>query len=182
MFLFTTGFAVENIWFNSIGESRTRWPKYEENMRQRDSWANDILTAFKEDVKTVRETFKASSNPASSVSVPVDGLVLRPNASIKTGSIRGDDYVYLKDGKPVLKQKQTELLESCIVVRVEDFALFRVSTALDSKRSTPKKFLSSDKKQLLLPPEMSSVHVVFTDYYFPEGIDSPGMLFTTVVI
>lgn len=161
-----------------IGESRTRWPKYEENMKQRDTWASDILKSFYEDVRTVRETFKASTNPTSSASIPADGVVLRPNTNVKTGNMRGDDYVYLKDGKPVLIPQKADLLESCIVARVEDFALFRVSTALDSKRSTPKKFISSDKKQLHLPPEMSSVHVVFTDYYYPDGIEFPGM-FTT---
>ena len=70
--------------------------------------------------------------------------------------------------------KQTKLLEACMVLRLEDFSLYRVSTASDHRRSSPKKFLSSDKKQLLLPPEMSSIHAEYTDYYFPEGIDFPG--------
>lgn len=52
--------------------------------------------------------------------------------------------------------------------------LYRVTTAADVKRSAPKKFLSSDKKQLLLPAEMSAIHIDFTDYYFPEGINYPG--------
>ena len=60
------------------------------------------------------------------------------------------------------------------VCRIEDFVLYRVSTASDAKRSAPKKFLSSDKKQLLLPPEMSAIHIDYTDYYFPEGINYPG--------
>ena len=72
--------------------------------------------------------------------------------------------------------KPTKLLESCSVLRLEDFTIYRVSTANDHKRNAPKKFATSDKKQLLLPPEMSCIHVEYTDYYFPEGIDYPGML------
>jgi len=66
------------------------------------------------------------------------------------------------------------LLESGVVFRLEDFALYRVSSAIDERRSTPRKFISSDKKQLLLPKSMSSVHFDFTDYYFPDGKDLPG--------
>lgn len=73
------------------------------------------------------------------------------------------------------KPTPSRLLESCIVLRLEDFALYRVSSAIDDRRSSPKKFLASDKKQLLLPKNMSSVHVEFTEYYFPDGKDFPGM-------
>lgn len=146
-------------------------------MRQRDAWANDLINIFKEDVRTVRDAFKASTTPTSVTGkeVPSDGVLLRPMSNPKS-NIQNDQhqYVYLKDGKQPFRPQQSELLESCIVVRVEDFALFRVSTALDSKRSAPKKFLSSDKKQLLLPPEMPSINVVFTEYYFPDGKDFPG--------
>jgi len=69
----------------------------------------------------------------------------------------------------------TRLLESGVVFRLEDFALYRVSSAIDERRNTPRKFISSDKKQLLLPKSMSSVHLEFTDYYFPDSKDLPGM-------
>ena len=68
----------------------------------------------------------------------------------------------------------SRLLESGVVLRLEDFALYRVSSAIDERRSTPRKFISSDKKQLLLPRTMSAVHFDFTDYYFPDGKDLPG--------
>ena len=68
----------------------------------------------------------------------------------------------------------TRLHESGIVLRLEDFALYRVSSAIDERRNTPRKFISSDKKQLMLPKSMSSVHFELTDYYFPDGKDLPG--------
>ena len=50
----------------------------------------------------------------------------------------------------------------------------QVSSSSSNKHSVPRKMISSDKKTLCLPPEMSSLHVEFTDYYFPDGIDFPG--------
>lgn len=74
----------------------------------------------------------------------------------------------------VSRPTPSRLLESGIVLRLEDFALYRVSSAIDERRNTPRKFVSSDKKQLMLPKSMSSVHCEFTDYYFPDGKDLPG--------
>lgn len=59
------------------------------------------------------------------------------------------------------------------MIKVEEFTVYQVSTA-DNKRNNPQKFLSSDKKHLHLPPDMSVIHAEFTDYFFPEGIDYPG--------
>ena len=50
----------------------------------------------------------------------------------------------------------------------------QVTTATNSGKHTPSKFLSSEKSELLLPDEMSSFHVDFTEYYFPDGINYPG--------
>ena len=75
----------------------------------------------------------------------------------------------------------SRLLESGIVLRLEDFALYRVSSAIDERRSAPRKFVSSDKKQLYLPKSMSAVHFEFTEYYFPDGKDLPGRCFSVTI-
>ncbi|ESO11357.1 hypothetical protein HELRODRAFT_116796 [Helobdella robusta] len=56
------------------------------------------------------------------------------------------------------------MMEECVVVSLEDFCLYRVSTQHDKSRSKPKKFLSSDKKRLILPQDMSTLHVDVTNY------------------
>ncbi|XP_064634277.1 bridge-like lipid transfer protein family member 3B isoform X2 [Lineus longissimus] len=131
--------------FHPAGGERSHWMKYNEYMINRCTWAQKLLAQFRDDVMMARS--KAKPSPVTS---PSHG----PGPRTPT------------------KQKQTKLLECCSVVRLEDFTFFRVSTA-DSTRRKPKKFFASDKKQLFLPPEMSAVHIEFTDYYFPEGIDYP---------
>ena len=60
-----------------------------------------------------------------------------------------------------------------MVLRIEEFIIYRISTA-DNKRSVPKKFFCSDKKALHLPSDMSMVHIEYTDYFFTEGLEYPG--------
>ena len=69
-------------------------------------------------------------------------------------------------------RQPARLLESVFVFRLEDFVVFCVSS-VESKRATPRKLVSSDKKRLFLPDDMSSVHAEFSEYYFPEGMDFP---------
>lgn len=52
--------------------------------------------------------------------------------------------------------------------------VYMVSTP-GAKRSGHHKFLASDKKQLHLPADMSLLHMEYTDYYFPDGVDYPGI-------
>lgn len=146
-------------------------------MAARDAWVQDLLSTFKEDVRTVRDFYTSpKSSPKHTADMKLTGNSTQGQQGQLQGQAQGQVSNQNQKKSPLQKvPKQTKLLESCLVFRLEDFSLYRVSTASDQKRSTPKKFLSSDKKQLLLPPEMSSIHAEYTDYYFPEGIDFPGM-------
>lgn len=66
----------------------------------------------------------------------------------------------------------SRLLESCIVLEIEEFTIYCISTA-DQKRNNPHKFFSSERKVLHLPHDMPIIHLEYTEYYFPEGIDFP---------
>ena len=60
-----------------------------------------------------------------------------------------------------------------VALQVEDLTIYMVSTP-NAKRTGHQKLLVSDKKQLHLPPDMSVVHMEYTEYFFPDGIDYPG--------
>ncbi len=156
------------------GTDRGHWLHFDENMMARQTWAQDLLNTFKDDVRKVRESF-VNSPPASPdhKSSQFQGQMRGQPQSQPQG--QGQGRVTIQHANvPARSRAATKLLESSFVFRLEDFTLYRVSTANDNKRTAPKKFISSDKRQLLLPPEMSSVHVEYTDYYFPQGVDYPG--------
>ena len=119
---------------------------YNENNAACKQWSDELYSIFKENVNKV-----SRSHSSSNITTPNKPGPMAPQ-----------------------KARNMHLLESCMVFRLEDYNLYKVSTANDSKRSMPKKFLCSDKKALLLPPEMSSIHFEYTEYYFPEGHDFPG--------
>nr|XP_006816217.1 PREDICTED: UHRF1-binding protein 1-like [Saccoglossus kowalevskii] len=62
-------------------------------------------------------------------------------------------------------------MESCVVVRLDDFSISAVTT--EESANSNKKFLSSDNEAFSLPPEMSSLHVEYTSYYFLDGLEYP---------
>ncbi|XP_070559931.1 bridge-like lipid transfer protein family member 3B [Ptychodera flava] len=75
-------------------------------------------------------------------------------------------------GQTQRKQKrQPKLMENCMILRLEDFAIYAVST--EGSTDANKKFFYSDKETFSLPPEMSSIHMEITSYYFPEGLEYP---------
>ena len=69
-------------------------------------------------------------------------------------------------------QRQVFMLESCFVVRCEEFFIMPVTTNNVSKEETA--FLSSDKKALYLPSDMPAFQLDFTQYYYPRSIGSAG--------
>ena len=73
----------------------------------------------------------------------------------------------------VVRPSSTRLLESCVVVKLEDFTVYMVSSP-HNQRTSHNKFLASDKKQLHLPSDMSVLHLEFTEYFFPTDFNSPG--------
>ncbi|XP_077994707.1 bridge-like lipid transfer protein family member 3B [Glandiceps talaboti] len=68
-------------------------------------------------------------------------------------------------------RRQPQLMENCMILKVEDFAIFAVST--EGSKDVNKKFFYSDKAAFSLPDEMSSLYVEATSYYFPEGLEFP---------
>lgn len=150
---------------------RKHFIRFNENMEARNTWAQKLLDDFKGKVMKARNAQKSPSNsPPNAGSSP--SHTASPSQNRKTTPNKQSQNAKPQQTSP--QHKQTKLLESVFVFRMEDFTVYRVSTP-DAKRNAPKKFLTSDKKQLFLPPDMSSVHVEYTSYYFPEGVDFPGM-------
>ncbi|XP_074662051.1 bridge-like lipid transfer protein family member 3B [Tubulanus polymorphus] len=140
-----TKLAIDHYPYHPAGSDRRHWMGFNEYMMSRNDWAQKLLGEFREEV--MRARIKAQEvSPQSS---PLHG-----------------------PKKPGSQKPRPRLLECCYVLRLEDFTIYRVSTP-DRTRNRPKKFLSSDKKKLHLPPDMSAVHIEHTEYYFPENVDYP---------
>ncbi|XP_052224963.1 UHRF1-binding protein 1-like isoform X2 [Dreissena polymorpha] len=170
--------------FHYAGGERKNWYRYSDNQGSRNSWVQDLFTQFREEAKKARETCKVvspSQSPAHTLKSPshqprsLSNPAANQNQSTRSGrpppaQVQG--HSTLSASRP----KVTKLLESCMVLKIEDFIIYMVSTVNNKKGtrgSSPQKFLSSDKKVLHLPADMSMVHIEYTDYFFTEGIDYP---------
>ncbi|KAL4224791.1 UHRF1 (ICBP90) binding protein 1-like [Mactra antiquata] len=163
--------SVDYYPFHYAGGERKNWYRYTDNQGSRNSWVQELFKEFRSEVKKARETC-SSVSPSQS---PAHNSPFKPGQSSQPRSVvKGQGHANgSSSGQGQTKPKITKLLESCMVLRIEDFIIYRISTA-DSKRGVaPQKFFSSDKKALHLPADMSMVHMEYTEYFFTEGIDYP---------
>ncbi|OWF43212.1 UHRF1-binding protein 1-like isoform X2 [Mizuhopecten yessoensis] len=166
--------------FNPAGGERKHWYRYMDNQGSRNFWVQQLFAAFKQDVTRARETCCVASPTQSPAHEPVNQKPTekpQPTNQNPSGSRSPPPPPPSHQQVPPIRvpsqrPRSTKLLESCTVLKVEEFIIYQVSTA-DNKRNTPCKFLSSDKKQLHLPSDMSVLHMEYTDYFFPEGINYP---------
>ncbi|XP_048728642.1 bridge-like lipid transfer protein family member 3B isoform X4 [Ostrea edulis] len=161
--------------FFPAGGERKNWYRYTDNQGSRNPWVQELFKSFKKEASKARETLNIASpsqSPGHSVA----------NKNTENTSTNQSKAPPIRPPPPSTSQGQgspkqnrprsTKLLESCYVIKVEEFTIYQVSTA-DNKRNNPQKFLSSDKKHLHLPPDMSVLHAEYTEYFFPEGSDFP---------
>ncbi|XP_070199666.1 bridge-like lipid transfer protein family member 3B [Littorina saxatilis] len=172
--------------FHPAGGERKGWFRYMDNIGTRNPWVQKLFASFREDAVKLR---KACGSPAPSPSASSSKILGGPAAgsndpspshspsqSANPSPSRDPSHLGVQQQQQQqqqLRQKSTRLLESCCVIKVEDLTLYMVSTPNTTKRSGHQKFLVSDKKQLHLPADMSVVHMEYTEYYFPEGVDYP---------
>ncbi|XP_077994904.1 bridge-like lipid transfer protein family member 3B [Glandiceps talaboti] len=161
-------FSMDVYPYHIANTSRAHWDRFDEAMSARDSWVEHLMVHFRHQVNCAREQgrrFKTRPKKPST-----DDPSQQPLKG-QSKDVRGPQFKGQTSSKPQVKQAR--LLENTVVIRLEDFTLFSVSTAQSSHKAPSKKFITSDKKALFLPPEMSSVHIEYTSYYFPEGLDFP---------
>ncbi|XP_069133817.1 bridge-like lipid transfer protein family member 3B [Argopecten irradians] len=165
--------------FNPAGGERKHWYRYMDNQGSRNFWVQQLFAAFKQEVAQARETCCVASPTQSPAHEPANQRPAekpQPTNQNPSGSRSPSQPAPHQQVPPIRvstqRPRSTKLLESCTVLKIEEFIIYQVSTA-DNKRNTPCKFLSSDKKQLHLPTDMSVLHMEYTDYFFPEGINYP---------
>ncbi|XP_074867409.1 bridge-like lipid transfer protein family member 3B isoform X2 [Carettochelys insculpta] len=138
--------------FHKAGDNCSHWMHYSDATKTRIVWVQELLHEFKSNVELLKQAVK-------------DHNIDSPTKSPPHGSPQNT-----QTGKE--HQPKSKLMSSPVVVRLADFNIYQVSTA-DQCRSSPKTLISCNKKSLYLPPEMSAIHIEFTEYYYPDGKDYP---------
>ncbi|KAL3842978.1 hypothetical protein ACJMK2_020946 [Sinanodonta woodiana] len=173
--------------FHPAGGERKQWYRYSDNQGSRNYWVQQLFKSFGENARRVRNACGLNSPLQSPDHSASQKFPAHAPGSSSSQNLNNPQPPPRPAASPTVPSKPlpgayqsgsrnqsiaSKLLESCMVIRVEEFTIYRISTA-DNKRNAPKKFLCSDKKQLHLPADMSVIHIEYTDYFFTEGIDTP---------
>uniref|UniRef100_A0AAY4D7E3 Chorein N-terminal domain-containing protein n=1 Tax=Denticeps clupeoides TaxID=299321 RepID=A0AAY4D7E3_9TELE len=134
--------------FHRAGENCLHWMHYSEATKSREGWARSLLEEFRSSVDMLRSAVK-------------------DHQSISAQSQSSPTTTFSPPSSP-----RAQLISSSFVLRMADFSIYQVSTA-DQRRSSPKTMISCNKKSLYLPQEMPAIHAELTEYYYPDGKDSP---------
>uniref|UniRef100_W8B936 UHRF1-binding protein 1-like n=1 Tax=Ceratitis capitata TaxID=7213 RepID=W8B936_CERCA len=104
----------------------------------------------------------------------------RPSSSSSGGGAggggSGNASAFASQVTQAQQQKATldnlaRLMSACVVLRIEDFTLYRVTTS--GRKQMPKEFVSGDKERYSFPTDMSIVHAEFTYFYYPGDFIFP---------
>lgn len=125
------GFQVDYYPFHLAKSNRAHWPKYKEASVPPALWLDQSMNAFRE---SLLDLCQPNRSVAHSPTEPV------------TQSNDSDSNVgFLPSAAQAASTKQIldnlhKLMTSCVVLRIENFTLYRVSTA--GKKQMPKEFIS----------------------------------------
>lgn len=129
------GFQVDYYPYHLAKASRVHWPKYKEASVPPALWLEQSLNNFKESLLTLSNPNRPSNHaPLERTSYPTP-LNSQSGASTPTSQIPSPMKKHVLDNL-------AKLMTSCVILRVEDFTLYRVTTA--GKKQMPKEFISGN--------------------------------------
>ncbi|KAM6454827.1 bridge-like lipid transfer protein family member 3A isoform 1-T1 [Liasis olivaceus] len=160
--------------FHWAGDNCKHWVQYCDAMETREHWAKKLVNEFQ------NKMGKYSEEISSSVSKTAEGespfkkrpgvLSSSPKSSPEKGLHQASTPSHILLG--LQWPAWNRLRSSCLVVRVDDLDIHQVSTAGQHSKK-PSTLLSCRRKLLNLPEHTPAIHIVFTEYYFPDHTTFP---------
>ncbi|XP_075153099.1 bridge-like lipid transfer protein family member 3B isoform X2 [Haematobia irritans] len=203
-------FQVDYYPYHLAKSDRSHWAKYKEASVSPALWLKESLNAFRESVLNLSQPNRPSthaplerSTPNSPVTLNAANLATsyaanKSQTSASTGSSTptqvasnagsagsagsgsaGSHMSQSYQQKSIL-DNLAKLMSSCVILRIEDFQLYRVTTS--GKKQMPKEFISAqhkrkmkpgDKDRYSFPAEMPIIHAEFTYFYYPGDFIFP---------
>ncbi|KAJ6647453.1 UHRF1-binding protein 1-like [Pseudolycoriella hygida] len=157
------GFQIDYYPFHLAKTDRSHWPKYREAAVPPALWLEQSLNSFKESLLNLSQPNRPPTH------APLERSPVSPNKPNANSS--KSDHVDDSPTKRKVLDNLSKLMTACVIMRIEDFILYRVTTA--GKKQVPKEFISGDKDRYSFPAELPTVHAEFTYFYFPGDFVFP---------
>ncbi|XP_033611265.1 UHRF1-binding protein 1-like isoform X3 [Cryptotermes secundus] len=172
----------------AIGD-RKHWPKYREGASPHAQWLDQALAAFRNSFLDVIDQGRVQHTPLVRTQAPAHVAQQGPSKTATAGDNaqqqplqqqaqesqkKGSAGTHGSTGNPVKNYVLTQLaklMTTCVVLRIQDFTLYQVTTS--QRKQTPKEFIAGDRDRYSMPEELCILHAEFTYYYYPGDIPFP---------
>ncbi|KAH8352868.1 hypothetical protein KR084_006966, partial [Drosophila pseudotakahashii] len=196
-----TAFQVDYYPYHLAKSDRSHWAKYKEASVAPALWLKESLNAFREAVLNLSQPNRPATHAPLERSTPASPIMLSASmlgsqhggaggsfsngsSTPTAGGLAGGSGGSAGSGtasvnsqlSQAAQQRNTlenlaKLMSSCVILRIEDFTLYRVTTS--GKKSMPKEFVSGDKDRYSFPAEMPIIHAEYTYFYYPGDFVFP---------
>ncbi|KAL1505764.1 hypothetical protein ABEB36_005251 [Hypothenemus hampei] len=153
-------FQVDFYPYHLAKGDRKHWPTYNSSSVPHTMWQEQALASFKS-----RFLDLLDHNKSHHVSLS------RMPKNESNGENQKVTSPSSKDVKKRLELQLNKLMTTSVVIRVDDFTVYRVTTS--GKKQVLKEFLAGDRTRMNLPKDASTIHAEFIYYYYPSDKPFP---------
>ncbi|KAK2582855.1 hypothetical protein KPH14_008937 [Odynerus spinipes] len=185
-------FHVDYYPYHLAMADRKDWVKYRENATPHSQWLQQSLSSFRSQFMDLIDSGRTQHSPLTRTQGNTTGNITKGSGeslekssqsqSMNLGSQEQKKF-QCPSGNPVknyVLEQLAKLMTTCIIIRIHDFTLFKVTTT--SRKPIPKEFItaqtrkkrpSGDRDRFCLPADLTILHAEFTYYYYPGDITFP---------
>ncbi|XP_058804572.1 bridge-like lipid transfer protein family member 3B isoform X2 [Phymastichus coffea] len=170
---------------------RKHWALYKESATPHSQWLQQSLNSFRGQFMDLIDSGRTQHSPSIKTQGNMSGndkdgenrdKALNNQNQNSTSQDPKKSAVH-PSGNPVknyVLEQLAKLMTTCIVIRVDDFTLYKVTTS--SRKAMPKEFITAqarkkhgpgDRDRFCLPEDVNILHAEFTYYYYPGDLNFP---------
>ncbi|XP_066590455.1 bridge-like lipid transfer protein family member 3B isoform X3 [Prorops nasuta] len=173
-------FQIDYYPYHLAMADRKHWAKYKENATPHNQWLQQSLSSFRSQFMDLIDSGRSQHSPltrtqAHSPSNNTKGFGenLDKNGQIQNSNTGTTDPKKSQTPsgnlvKTYVLEQLAKLMITCIIIRINDFTLYKVTTT--SRNPIPKEFITSSTT---FPGDRDHLHAEFTYYYYPGDIKFP---------
>ncbi|XP_043263704.1 UHRF1-binding protein 1 isoform X1 [Colletes gigas] len=185
-------FQIDYYPYHLAMSDRKHWAKYRENATPHSQWLQQSLSSFRSQFMDLIDSGRTQHSPLtrSQGNVTVSNTKelgenfekgnQAPNASATSHEQKKSQQPSGNPVKNYILEHLAKLMTTCIIIRIDDFTLFKVTTT--SRNPIPKEFVTAptrkkhatgERDRFCVPEDVTILHAEFTYYYYPGDITFP---------
>ncbi|XP_001601171.2 UHRF1-binding protein 1-like isoform X3 [Nasonia vitripennis] len=175
-------FQVDYYPYHLALADRKHWALYKESATPHSQWLQQSLNSFRGQFMDLIDSGRTQHSPLTKThgyGLGIDKDLENREKSLNNQNQNSASQDQKKaaqhpSGNPVknyVLEQLAKLMTTCIVIRIDDFTLYKVTTS--SRKAMPKEFITGDRDKFHLPEDVNILHAEFTYYYYPGDLNFP---------